>query len=246
MEDIDFLPEAYRRKCQKKHWVMRRIYISAIAAGMLIIFVAWDQYDIHQRRIRILPRLKNQLMKLEQNRIQQSDLLLQLREVSYERERIYMTLLRVSRSRVISGVIEMVPEATQIQSLNLMSQPEIWVASPLSLQNQPERLSYELERLARLHATSQLQLTICGTAPGMNAIHQYEKQLGDSGLFANVKLQETRQNGRHFEFQFLATVVNPFKDLATHTDSRSPLAESPELRLPLKAVSLESSHHDSY
>lgn len=225
MDDIDFLPEAYRRKCQQRHWVMRRIQFSILLACLLVVFIGFDQHNIRTRRLNVLPKLQHQLTTLENTRLQQQNVQTQLAEITFQREQHFLTLLRASRSRILGEALTQLPVGTQLNSLQLITQPSIWVAAPVSSPEKDQQRQNELKRVADLFRAADLQLSMSGSALTMESIKLYESRLQETGLFTSVALKGINQNGNRFDFSFQAVVINPCRERP---------AASPENEMVLK------------
>ncbi len=192
---------------------MRRIHISVFVACLLIVAIGYDQHSIRNRRLQVLPRLQHQLVTLENSKLQHEHVRHLLSESLFKREQLFLSLLRISRSRVIGQTISQLPEGTTLQSISLMTQPDLWVGSTISVPKDQDSLKAEMDRLVELASASQLRLSLNGSSQSMEQVNLLERRLINTQMFSNIKLQETRLNGDRVEFSLLGIVVNPYHQL---------------------------------
>lgn len=224
MNEIDFLPPAYRRKCLNRQWTWKRLQIATVATCVLISFIVYDQQQIQLKRREIWPRLKNRSVALEDAKKMQLQTAEQIRNTALLRELRYSVLLRTSRSRVLNEIVNRLPAGTALSTLQMQTQPELWIANEVTSADDLQRAEKELKRIVEMSGASACRIAISGTARAMDDVRELEQSLASSGCFQEIKLSETRQLGNVVEFSLVIKVVNPF-----HTQELAQL-DSPLIR----------------
>ncbi len=200
VQDIDFLPEEYKARCeQRRRQFWRRVVLVCMLLGIVVGW--WQQrtrrLELEARRDQLQAEAAATLARLgSPDRLKR-----QLERRNTEANLIALLKLRPSFSRVLKALVAALPsyvsltectlDLTESGSRDLAARPPTTSGNQDAKAQRRSPAEQDLSELRETLRRQQLQATVQGLAPDDLAVYAYIRALLETGLFEKVQLAYT-------------------------------------------------------
>lgn len=215
MNEIDFLPQGYRREHSRRRRQVWQFVAIALVTGIIATatLLQWQMAARFQARV---DDLMPQYQESEKRNKQLAELTIKLGNTQDQAE--LFTYLRHPwpKTQILATLLKQLPKDVTLQKIKIFRKLPIGTRQQNALsqsqrESEEQRLASlspaarDLEQIRSLVDPMQIELTIIGTTTQPAALHEYVIQLGHESFFSKAELESIEsvksKNDIHMRFE---------------------------------------------
>lgn len=244
MQRIDFIPNEYRIRREKRQSSRWRRLILAVGLGLMLLGWA-HQWRTGVKLEKRRDQLQLQARNLESDLLDANELQSQIERLDEQSTLLALLQLTPSTSRVLEAVAACRPRFVSLTEINLQRERKAARPTPgegasttgkptqrKSQKKPADPVANDLRRLREKQRETSLVLLVSGLAPSHLAVSQYMAALQESGLFSDQRLiangQQILRGEQLQSFKIRLQIRGPF-DSPNHESQAGPESGAPQV-----------------